>query len=86
MLRSQFPIPDPTRRILDLCRSHVKNTLSVDLSSRLISDLQMDSLDRVGFIMDIEDAYSISIPDSKLDDLLTVEDVVDYVKAAKWWT
>jgi len=47
--------------------------------SKLVEDIGLDSLDLVDLTMDIEDAFSIQIPDEDLPKLDTVGKVVDYI-------
>lgn len=49
----------------------------------LIEDLDMDSLDALELGNAIEDALGVIIPDDKLPELKTVNDVVVYVEANK---
>lgn len=77
---------DPTPRILEIVRRYTKNTIRVRRCSTLICDLEMDSLNRVSLIMDLEAEYSIDIPDAKIEDLRTVQDIVDHVRTVKWWS
>lgn len=50
-------------------------------SETTFESLQVDSLDMVEIIMDMEEAFDLSIEASP--DLKTVGDLVDYIKAAK---
>jgi acyl carrier protein len=43
-------------------------------------DLNIDSLDKINLTFDVEEMFSIVIPDAALNDLRTVGDVVDGVK------
>lgn len=53
---------------------------NINLNSSLINDLDADSLDAVEIIMAIEDEYSIEIPDEKIEDLGTLQDLVDFIE------
>jgi acyl carrier protein len=44
-------------------------------------DLNYDSLDAVEFAMSVEDALGVKIPDEKVSELVTVQMVIDYVRA-----
>jgi len=46
----------------------------------LIDDLGADSLDIVELIMSLEEEFDIEIPDSDAEKVVTVGDVVDYIK------
>jgi acyl carrier protein len=45
----------------------------------LTSDLGMDSLVLMVTVMELEDRFSIEIPDDKLDEIITVQDTIDCV-------
>ncbi len=45
-----------------------------------VNDLGADSLDTVELVMEIEDAFSLSIPDEDVEDIQTVGAAVDYVE------
>jgi len=47
--------------------------------SKLVEDIGLDSLDLVDLTMDIEDAFSIEIPDEDLSKLTDVGKVVNYI-------
>jgi len=55
---------------------------NISLTSNLTTDLDADSLDAVEIIMAIEDEYSIEIPDERIEDLLTIHDLVEYIESA----
>ena len=42
-------------------------------------DLQFDSLQLYSFVIDVEEAYDIRIPDEDLDKVRTIADIVDLV-------
>ena len=51
--------------------------------SRLIEDLEADSLDVVELVTELEMNYDIEIPDEAMTTLATVQDVVNYIEANK---
>ena len=53
---------------------------SVEMESSFIDDLGADSLDIVELVMAIEEEFDIEIPDSDAEKVVTVGDVVDYIK------
>ena len=53
---------------------------SVNMESSFIDDLGADSLDIVELIMALEEAFDIEIPDADAKKVVTVGDVVDYIK------
>ena len=53
---------------------------AVTLEASFIDDLGADSLDIVELIMALEEEFDIEIPDADADKVVTVNDVVDYIK------
>lgn len=53
---------------------------AVTIEASFIDDLGADSLDIVELIMAIEEEFDIEIPDSDAEKVVTVGDVVDYIK------
>ena len=53
---------------------------SVTMDASFIDDLGADSLDIVELIMAIEEEFDLEIPDSDAEKVVTVGDVVDYIK------
>ena len=67
-------------------RDIIVDTLScsiddVTLEASLADDLGADSLDAVELNMAIEDACGVAIPDEKLAELKTVQDIFDFINA-----
>lgn len=52
----------------------------VTKESSLIDDLGADSLDLVELVMAFSDEFGIDIPDEVVAKMITVSDVVDYLK------
>ncbi len=52
---------------------------SIQLTSNLTSDLDADSIEAVEIIMAIEDEFEIEIPDEKIESIVTVQDLVDFI-------
>lgn len=53
----------------------------IKLESRLLEDLDADSLDVVELIMALEDAFDMEIPDEDTANIKTVGDIVQYIEA-----
>ena len=53
---------------------------AVTMEASFIDDLGADSLDIVELIMAIEEEFDIEIPDADAEKVVTVGDVVDYIK------
>ena len=52
----------------------------IDFDSK-ISDLDIDSIDLVDFIMLIEDEYSVEFSDEELDEIETLADIVSVIES-----
>lgn len=53
---------------------------SVTLEASFIDDLGADSLDIVELIMALEEEFDTEIPDGDAEKIVTVNDVVEYIK------
>ena len=56
---------------------------AVKLETSFIDDLGADSLDIVELIMALEEEFDLQIPDSEAEKIMTVGDVVEYIKNNK---
>ena len=73
--------------IFETIRKIISEQLGLDekiisLDSNLTTDLDDDSLDAVEIIMAIEDEFSIEIPDDRIEDLVTIHDLVEYIESS----
>jgi acyl carrier protein len=74
-----------TRDMLEKMKEIIADQLSVDAdsiteSSSFKDDLGADSLDLFELVMALEDEYSVEIPAEDLQNLLTVGEVINYLK------
>ena len=53
----------------------------VGRDSSFVDDLKADSLDVVELVMELEDEFSVTIPDDDYEKIRTVGDAVDYIDA-----
>lgn len=53
---------------------------SVTMEASFIDDLGADSLDIVELVMAVEEEFEIEIPDEDAEKVVTVGDVVEYIK------
>ena len=53
---------------------------SVEMESSFIDDLGADSLDIVELVMALEEEFELEIPDADAEKVVTVGDVVEYIK------
>ena len=66
-------------------REIISEKLNVDpdeikLESSIVDDLGADSLDIVELVMALEEEFDIEIPDADAEKVVTVGDVVEYIK------
>ena len=52
----------------------------IEMTSDLASDLGADSLDAIDIVMSLEDRYGIEVPDSVIENMKTVEDIVNFIE------
>lgn len=72
--------------MLEKMKEIIAEQLSVDeseieLTSSFKDDLGADSLDLFELVMALEEEYDIEIPSEELENIATVKDVMDYLKA-----
>ncbi|MCI8507108.1 MAG: acyl carrier protein [Lachnospiraceae bacterium] len=72
--------------MLEKMREIIAEQLSVDeseieLTSNFKEDLGADSLDLFELVMALEEEYDVEIPSEELENIATVEDVIEYLKA-----
>lgn len=53
---------------------------SITPETSIVDDLGADSLDVVDLLMTIEDQFEIEIPDSEVENIKTVGDLVNYIE------
>ncbi len=65
--------------IKNMIKQHLGVT-NVKNNSSLIDDLGANNLDIVELIMSLEEKFDVEIPDDKIKKLITVQDIIDYIK------
>lgn len=71
--------------VFDKVKEIIAQELNVDaetiaLESNLKDDLGADSIDAVQIIMELEDAFGISIEPDNAEEISTVKNIVDYIE------
>jgi acyl carrier protein len=71
--------------ILEKVQEALVNQLGIDAEditedSKIMEDLGADSLDVIELVMILEEEFDMEIPDSDIEELSTVGDVVEYIK------
>jgi len=67
------------RIITGLAKVLNKQPSQIQMESRLIEDLEVDSLDALDLIFKLEEEFDIEIPQGELP-FVTVQDVINYVQ------
>ena len=75
---SAAEIEEKVFQIVSEQRSAEKSELS--RSTSFVNDLNADSLDTVELVMELEDAFDMTIPDEEAEKLKTVGEAIDYIK------
>ena len=52
---------------------------TINAETRLIEDLKVDSFGAVELMFELEEAFGLSIPDSDIQRVRSVKDIVDYL-------
>ena len=58
-----------------------KNEADIKNEASFIEDLGADSLDTVELVMALEDPFKVQIPDEQQENLRTVQQAIDFIKA-----
>lgn len=56
---------------------------NIKMDSTFVDDLAADSLDIVELVMSVEEEFGIEIPDGDAEKIVSIGDVVAYVKSRK---
>jgi acyl carrier protein len=64
-------------QVFDLCAKTFKaDKKSLTLETKFIDDMGADSLDLVEFSLSLEDEYRIEVPESEIQNIKTIGDVI----------
>ncbi|MEH2184176.1 acyl carrier protein [Nostoc sp.] len=75
---SQTELFDKVKKIVAEQLS-VEDATKITPQSKFMDDLGADSLDTVELVMALEEEFDIEIPDEAAEQILTVQDAVDYI-------
>jgi len=74
--------PEVTERVIKIVGQFDKvDAAKVNEKSHFISDLGLDSLDAVELIMALEDEFAFEVPETDLENIVSVEQAIAYVLA-----
>lgn len=77
VIKAKDKIFDYIVRVLTQTLNISPTDITMDLSLR--DDLILDSLQLYELVIDMEEAYDIRLPDEEIDEIVTIEDVVNTV-------
>ena len=63
-----------------ICEQFDVDEESVTLDTDIREDLDADSLDMVDLVMSFEDEFKIEVPDSAIETVKTVDDIVKFIE------
>lgn len=66
-------------KIVEIIQEHDSSKLHVTPELNLKEELGVDSVDLMEFIINLEEAFDIEIPDEDMDNFKTISDVVVYI-------
>ncbi len=66
-----------------LAKQLTMDASKINLDSRLVEDLGVDSFGSVEIAFELEEKFSLKIPDAALYEAKTVKNIVDYICAQK---
>ena len=59
----------------------VDTNIEIDENTVILRDLNVDSLEMVELVCAVEDEFDIEIADKKIKSLVTIGDLIDYIKS-----
>ena len=72
------------QEVFEAIKSHLKErgivSEKISPEAHLLRDLDLDSLDTMELTLQMEEKFSIEIPDAELEDLQTVQDAMDLIQ------
>ena len=69
-------------KIVEIIQEHDSSKLHVTPELNLKEELGVDSVDLMEFIINLEEAFDIEIPDEDMDNFKTISDVVEIGRAS----
>ena len=66
-------------KIVEIIQEHDSSKLHITPELSLKEELGVDSVDLMEFIINLEEAFDIEIPDEDMDNFKTISDVVTYI-------
>ncbi|HMY14948.1 MAG TPA: phosphopantetheine-binding protein [Polyangium sp.] len=63
-------------KIVEVFKQHRQSDVEVEMTTKIVSDLGIDSLGVMEVLSEIEDEYKLVVPDDVLKSLETVGDVI----------
>lgn len=70
------PDPQIEQRVIALLAAHARTPITPTAATRIVADTQMDSVAVMDFVLEIEDAFDLTIPLNRIAEIVTVGDLV----------
>lgn len=75
------------RDVFEAIKQHLEgrglDSNKITLEAELLRDLDLDSLDTMELTLGMEERFAIEIPDTELEDLVTVADAVSLIEKTR---
>jgi len=68
-------------RIIGTLKNNLEKRSEINIESRLLEDLRVDSLELMMILSGLEDEFSITIAEDDFLDVATVKDIADKMRA-----
>lgn len=69
------------QRVIKTLKDNLEKSSEINVESRLLEDLMVDSLDRMMLLAGLEDEFSITIAEEDFAEVVTVKDIVMKLQA-----
>ena len=71
---------DVTRRVLQIIADNQKKDISLVTTESSFEELGIDSMDAVNIVFEIENQFSVNVPDEEMKNIRSVRDIVNGVQ------
>jgi acyl carrier protein len=68
-----------TRRVLKIIAENQKKDISLVTTDSTFEELNIDSMDAVNIVFEIENQFSVNVPDEEMKNIRSVRDIVEGV-------
>lgn len=83
MTDSENKRQETERTLLDLLRAQAKEPITLDATTDFVSDLGLESIQVMSFVMEVEEHFDVAIDLDTLSGVRTLRDLAAAVEAAR---